>query len=381
MAWRLPAARDRVRLAGLTALELNGKTGHVVMFHSDKGRYEVSVEGCPGTKAIKRANLELLGAGAPGAAKPPRVHVLIPCHIESDRRLVTCIRCVRSVGSQHPPGGFSVFVGLSGPEEYRAQGTDFLALLAVQTPHIRWNLLDDGVENRAQFEHLRHLLALSDQESESAWLMFLDNDDMFHPQRVNLFKDIIEDPDRPPGPFSVPCKLLLDESVRHDEGTMERLIAHEADFDKWKRDGALRNKLSVASADNVGALDAEEFFDFCVPASVLREFMELTPVEVTKSSWCDLRFLKMLEHLSVVEPMDGGIPWLLAHYKTRTHTKMVAFDNAGQLENCHSRDQGMKCVCLCVVCAQTTARGTHRCVCASVCTCSGLIMTPECRVV
>ena len=68
MAWRLPAARDRVRLAGLTALELNGKTGHVVMFHSDKGRYEVSVEGCPGTKAIKRANLELLGAGAPGAA-------------------------------------------------------------------------------------------------------------------------------------------------------------------------------------------------------------------------------------------------------------------------------------------------------------------------
>jgi hypothetical protein len=340
--WRLPTSRDRVRLTGLTAAELNGKIGRVVTFHPEKGRYEVSVEGCQGTKAIKRPNLELLGSQ--GAAKPPRVHVLIPCHIESDRRMITFMRCVRSVASQyqdrHVPGGFSVFVGLSGPEEYRAKSTDFLAQLAVKSPQTHWNLLDDRVENRAQFEHLRHLLALSDQESASAWLMFVDNDDMFHPHRVHVFKQVIQDPDKPPGPFSIPCKLLLDDRVKPDEGTMERLIAGDDDFDKWKRDGALRSKLSVASADNVEELDAEEFFDYCVPASVLRDFMEMTPVEVTSSRWCDLRFLAMLEHLCVFEPMDVGVPWLLAHYKARMHTKMVAFDKAGQFEDCHSLDQG-----------------------------------------
>jgi hypothetical protein len=50
--------------------------------------------------------------------------------------------------------------------------------------------------------------------------MFLDND-MFHPQRVKIFKDTIQDPDRPGGPFKVPCKLLLDETINLDEGQME----------------------------------------------------------------------------------------------------------------------------------------------------------------
>jgi hypothetical protein len=122
---------------------------------------------------------------------------------------------------------------------------------------------------------------------------------------------------------------------------------------------ALRNKLTVASADNVEELDAEEFFDFCVPASVLREFMGLTPVEVTSSNFCDLRFLKMLEHLCVLEPMGVDMAWLLAHYKTRMHTKMVAFDIADQFENCHSRDQGTMCECFFTWTA---------CVCESVCT-------------
>lgn len=310
----------------------------MVAYHMETQRYEIEVDGEPGTKAIKRCNLELLPP-SPQSSASPRVHILVPCHVASFRRLALFIRCARSVASQ-TVGGFSVFVGLSGPDEFRSRATAALTVLASKCPNSRWILQDDAVEARAQFQHLRHLLALSDQESAEsaeAWLMFLDNDDMFHPRRVETFQAIILDPDRPPGPFSVPCKLLLDDTVGVDEGTMDKLISSGQDFDKWRSDEALSRKLTVAGAENVEALDAEEYFDFCVPASVLRNFMELTPVEITSSPWCDLRFAAALEHFCALEPIDvEGLPWLLAHHKTRMCAKKIAFDNA---EGLHTFDQ------------------------------------------
>ena len=333
----LLAPGDRVRLAGLTAAGLNGKLGTMVAYHRDKQRYEIEVDGAPGSKAVKECNLEMLPPSPQGSATP-RVHILVPCHIASPRRLVTFMRCAKSVAHQ-TVGGFCVFVGLSGPEEHRENATSYLTLLASKCPHSRWYLQDDAVEVRAQFEHLRHLLALSDQERAEVWLMFVDNDDMMHPRRVEVFKEIIQDPTRPEGPFNVPCKLLLDDTLSPDEGTIDRLISHSQDFFKWRSDEVLRRKLSVAGAENVVALDAEEYFDWCVPASILRNFMELTPLEITGSPWCDLRFMAALEHLCVLEPMDVNLPWLLAHYKTPLDAKKTAFDNAGRLQGLHTPDQ------------------------------------------
>jgi hypothetical protein len=69
--------------------------------------------------------------------------------------------CARSVASQ-TVSGFSVFVGLSGPEEFRTRAATYLAQIACECPHLRWNLLDNSKESQAQFELLRHLLVLSD---------------------------------------------------------------------------------------------------------------------------------------------------------------------------------------------------------------------------
>lgn len=109
----LLAPGDRVRLAGLTAAGLNGKLGTMVAYHRDKQRYEIEVDGAPGSKAIKECNLEMLPPSPQGSATP-RVHILVPCHIASPRRLVTFMRCAKSVAHQ-TVGGFCVFVGLSGP--------------------------------------------------------------------------------------------------------------------------------------------------------------------------------------------------------------------------------------------------------------------------
>ncbi len=79
----------------------------------------------------------------------------------------------------------------------------------------------------------------------------------------------------------------------------------------------MRLKLSVVGAENAEELDAEDFFDFCVPATVLCGFMEL---KITSRSWCDMRFYRMLERLCILEPIfPEGVPWLLAHRNWRLH--------------------------------------------------------------
>ena len=80
---------------------------------------------------------------------------------------------------------------------------------------------------------------------------------------------MIKDPDRPVSSLWVSCKLLIDETVNLDEGQMDRLIKGPLDFDRCRSDEALRRKLLVVGAENAEEFDAEEFFYFCVPATVL----------------------------------------------------------------------------------------------------------------
>eukprot|EP00961_Rhodomonas_salina_P131672 1772128-Rhodomonas_salina.1 len=265
---------DIVRLAGLSSAaqtSLNGKQGAIVGYDAGKQHYLVAVEERGTPVASKRANLELVKRAFTARKNSLQIHVLIPCHIESQRRLVTFMRCAKSLAMQTETG-FSVFVGLSGPEEFRTQCTSFLCLVASKCPRIQWHVLDENVEKRSQFEHLRHLLPVSEKEASTAWLMFLDSDDMCHPTRIQIFKEIAQDTDRPDpnGPFSVPCKLLLDDSVTSKEGELEQLFEHGRDFDKWKSNPGLRGKVRVATADSAHELDADEFFDFCVPSATLR---------------------------------------------------------------------------------------------------------------
>jgi hypothetical protein len=83
---------------------------------------------------------------------------------------------------------------------------------------VRWYYFvdDDHSEAKAQFEHLHDLLPISNAINKDAWLMFLDNDDMFHPKRVELFRREAGrrhplDPDRVA--FNCGNKLLLNSDM------------------------------------------------------------------------------------------------------------------------------------------------------------------------
>lgn len=149
------------------------------------GRYSVSVKGETTSLAIRLTNLTVV---VDDSSKISSLHVLVPCHIDHDRRTVCFMRCAESRVHQ-VTDDYSVFVGLSGPNNFRKEATNFLcSLVTQQNRHIY--LQDDGVESRPQMEHLRCLLHGGSMIVNSkALLSFVDNDDMCHPYRFHMMME------------------------------------------------------------------------------------------------------------------------------------------------------------------------------------------------
>ncbi|KAH8061557.1 hypothetical protein JL722_4188 [Aureococcus anophagefferens] len=174
----------------------------------------------------------------------------------------------------------NVFVSLSGPlrgGNGSCSMIESLRALADQNPAIRWHVLDDGHEQRSQFEHLDDLLTASMELCSSAWLMFLDNDVMCHPWRVPVFHDVLRQQvaaGKGAVPFSIPCKLLL-KNMTGDDGRLDQLICGYDNFDAWKQDPVLASQITEMSVARVQ--DCNKFFDYCVPTSVFNDFMRRTP--------------------------------------------------------------------------------------------------------
>jgi hypothetical protein len=175
------------------------------------------------------------------------------------------------------------------------------------------------------------MVALSSAIDPYAFLMFLDNDDMFHPMRLWVFHEVATAMEIPEGaPFPLSCKLLLNEDITIDEGKLDRLISNPQDFDKWSQDAALLGKVELAVTSECDELDATEYFDYMVPTAVMEKFFLLNPPAMTSHKYCDLRLLSIFETLSPIEASDHPVyTWLLAHYKTTMDSKCRTFDEHG----------------------------------------------------
>lgn len=341
----LPGAGDEVVVAGLrSATEYNGRTGTVVSHDVRSGRYGVRLAGRDGDNplGVKLANVSRVsssssGAAAEAVAGESRLHVLVPCHVGTQRRLVTFMRAAKSVSVQVLKE-FSVFIGISGPEGHREKAANVVATLAYRHSGggIRWYLQNCEMESRPQMEHLRHLHGDSLLVNPRALITFLDNDDMCHPQRFYQLLSAYRGANFPEGAtLSIPCKLLLGDDISPEEGEFEKFVNVQdlTDFDQWKRFPELKRKVKFAPNSRVNEMDAEEYFDFIVPSDVMERFFHMTPVDVTKHRFCDLRLWAVLDYLNPMALADNPqVPWLLAHYKVSEDKKKRAFDNHGVLE-------------------------------------------------
>ena len=131
------------------------------------------------------------------------------------------------------------------------------------------------VTRRSQFRHLRALLERSREACPGAWLAFLDNDDMFHPERIKFFQENLgKMKESYPARKAFCCgsKALISEvraSSRHGVGKvfpLDQLLDGHA---------ALNGVVEVAtSAQDNMEKDTMEFFDFCVHSDP-RNFSDL----------------------------------------------------------------------------------------------------------
>ncbi len=320
----------------VSAKNLNGRYGTVKRFHHDQGRYEIEIAGEVETKGIKLANLSVIDERRKkGVTKRQyhKTHVLIPCHADHPRRILTFLRCITSVAKQLYPDDFDVFIGLSGSEEFRAEALRAISLISSNFPHSHWHVDDTGLSQRSQMEHFRYLLDnLSVPCDPTAMLMFLDSDDMFHPLRLLAFHQAkigLKIPDDVPLPL--PCKLLLSsEAVTPDLGSMNDLISGPTDVFKWWKSSSLSRSIQVVPNSRCDDTDCNDYFDFMVPTPIMQKFFRLNPPAITSNKYCDLRLLAVLEKLSQTEVVDSpNIPWLIAHYKASLESKKRAFDNHG----------------------------------------------------
>jgi len=270
----------------------------------------------------------------------PKFHVLIPCHVDSDRRALLFLRCIQSVNVQVYER-FEVFISISGSSEYRKTATEFAEKVEAQSK-VKWHIYDTEKAAVPQMEHLRSLVKRSAEADPDAYLMFLDNDDMFHPMRLVAFQEGLMNLQLPPGtPFALPCKLLLNETMGANEGRLTDLCS-PSDYFLWQKNPSLRRKVQWVPTSRSDEMDATEYMDFMVPTSVMQKFFRLTPVGITSHKFCDLRLLAILERLNPMEIGDiPQYPWLLAHYKTSMGTKWKNFDShgKGQALGAHSLDQ------------------------------------------
>ncbi len=242
-----------------------------------------------GNIAAKPSNLQFLHRRSKRDAKP--LHVLIPSHVSTERRFRTFAHCAESVLKQ-VEREFVVLISVSGSEEHVEKSVTMLRSIADKSPDLQWFVKNDKKEAIPQFEHLRVLSEVSKCINPNAWLLFLDNDDIFHPLRVAVFKAVLKDlpekDDISNLPFNISCKLLLDEHVTVEEGDIERLVSGPNDFDEWRKSRSLSRKVKLASSKEASALDADEFFDYCVPSWVVFRFMDRTPAAITSYKFVDL---------------------------------------------------------------------------------------------
>lgn len=260
-----------------------------------------------------------------------KFHILIPCHIASDRRMRLFFQCLLSVMTQkNYDKEYEVFVGVSGPLEYRKLVIELIQNVEHKNPNITFHISDTKKEQFPQMEHFRHLVKKSANRNSNAYILFLDNDDMFHPLRLAAFEDAYINLGLPSGsPMPLSCKLLLNENVSLEEGKLSNLCK-DGDSFYWRNSWNLRRKIQWAPTSKCDDMDATEYMDFMVPTRIMQKFFRVTPVSITSHKFCDLRLLAILERICPIEVIDNPhFPWLLAHYKTSWDTKLENFDTHG----------------------------------------------------
>ena len=318
--YRLPTTGEKITIQGLvSAAQHNGKIGRVLKYDKETGRYGIQIEVGEGKKkqlAIKPTNILLSDDKNKKEWDDRLVHVFVPCHTSDRRRHEQFRQCGRSLAVQ--VGRCRIFVSVSGELRDEAVGT-LRTAAALPKPvggHHQWFVMETS-DQKSQFQHFQSLFPISMALNPCAWLMFLDNDDMYHPFRVRWFQDCakkIRDNLKIDGFYSG-GKLLIDEMKVQEKFGDDDAVNLDLFLNL---DDSLNGIVDVAATiEENSEKDVIEYFDYCIRSKVMKKFLSVTPQEILSHPFCDVRFGVCIQQLNTVTRYHPTEEWLLMHYRVR----------------------------------------------------------------
>lgn len=184
----MPAGKDvplksRVTLTGLSKAELNGKKASICT-RLNEGRYGVRVDGLESPIKLKPANLT--------ATRRAQAACFLASHVASRRRLTQLRETIRCIKSQTQPAW--LHLSWFSPDAELADA-------------VKSMLASEGVSSEShhqqpqqlsQFEHYRflafHVKKLEERQSvwSTTWVLFSDDDDVWHPMRLQFYCLLLE---------------------------------------------------------------------------------------------------------------------------------------------------------------------------------------------
>ena len=198
---------------------------------------------------------------------------MIASHADHMDRVVALRRCLRSIRQQQEPL-LRLYISCSGLMHGEAA-----QVIAEETHGMAVSSFHSG-QRRSQFEHFRALIATAcfeDALNHDTYILFGDDDDVWHPDRVAIYKGLV-------GSTRSLDGLSLEWAAM--PRTIEVGLADSTSIDNLLQGGlASVNQMSV-------------YFMIACKLGAVREFFEVCPPSLVESKFCDIAFKNyMLERM------------------------------------------------------------------------------------
>ena len=231
--------------------------------------------------------------------------VLLASHISSQKRLAYLKQALASIAAQSKPPDALI---LSWYADEPLASEVATALRAIRLPGVRFRCIRQPIR-RSQYQHLREALTAFELEAPrdaagaaATWLLFSDDDDLWHPQRARFARLACAHASaEPPLQSSSAASDLMRQRTRAlafgvyaypvDEAAQELSATSQVD--------------RALDARTVGIwLGASEVFQYAVRPALLRAFLKQESEGVLRHRFADVRFATWMRHShkgSVVE--------------------------------------------------------------------------------
>ncbi|CAE8584751.1 unnamed protein product, partial [Polarella glacialis] len=234
-----------------------------------------------------------------------RLAGLLSSHVGDRKRLIRLQNCLESVAEQTEKLD-AFFVVWSAPDTLAPEVESMLNDLGKKLAPSPLHWLRQ-TNRTSQFYDLRWIYnELVSREPKGTWLIFSDDDDLWGPERVRLYLEVINENCRQPGVTGV-C------ATHKVRPTSRSKVAQKV--------AEVFQHLESGSAAHCGGVHVEEeFFDFAVPAESLGNFFNTCNDETLLHPFCDLRFSRFIQEYYengrvMYFPTDKTNPWVY-YYST-----------------------------------------------------------------